>query len=133
MPRMAQHPNSIQNLRRGGSPGRPKGSRNRFTNLKDAFLEAFEQTGGVEALVEWARRDKNKRDFYRLVASMLPRNIDWTARFEFDHLTEEQIDNRIAYLMKQINCPTKSESSATEDAKQRLIPKFAPCHPCGKE
>ena len=32
----------------GAGPGRPKGSLNRFTNLKNAFLEAFERTGGID-------------------------------------------------------------------------------------
>ena len=33
----------------GAGPGRPKGSLNRFTNLKNAFLEAFERTGGIDS------------------------------------------------------------------------------------
>jgi hypothetical protein len=31
----------------GPGPGRPKGSMNRLTNLKEAFVEAFDKTGGV--------------------------------------------------------------------------------------
>jgi hypothetical protein len=47
-------------------PGRPKGSVNKFTNLKEVFLQAFEETGGVEGLVEWIKKS--------------PRNWDWASR-----------------------------------------------------
>ncbi|SVD68897.1 uncharacterized protein METZ01_LOCUS421751, partial [marine metagenome] len=36
----------------GAGPGRPKGSLNKFTTLKSAFIEAFEELGGVDNLVE---------------------------------------------------------------------------------
>ena len=57
----------------GAGPGRPKGSLNRFTNLKNAFLEAFERTGGIDSLTEWGKQPRNRRDFYRLLAKLLPK------------------------------------------------------------
>jgi hypothetical protein len=59
-----------------GNPGRPKGSVNRFTNLRKAFLAAFEAIGGQEALGKWAKQKENRADFYRLLAKMLPRDIE---------------------------------------------------------
>jgi|TARA_B100000315_G_scaffold260381_1_gene321283 hypothetical protein len=48
----------------GNPAGRPVGSRNRFSQLKEAFVEAFEGIGGVDSLMEWARDNKDK--FYPL-------------------------------------------------------------------
>ena len=48
--------NSIGRFVQGssGNPnGRPVGSRNKFTTLKSAFIEAFEELGGVDNLIEW--------------------------------------------------------------------------------
>lgn len=65
-------------------PGRPKGSKNRFTNLKDIFLEVFEKiekegskkNSKVKTLFDWAtKNDKNQGMFYQMIAKMLPSNI----------------------------------------------------------
>jgi hypothetical protein len=50
------------------------GTKNKFTTLKAAFLKAFEEIGGTETLVEWARL--NKKDFYTFVTKMLPREVE---------------------------------------------------------
>lgn len=56
--------------------GRQKGTPNKFTTLKQAFLQAFEQLGGVDGLVNWAKKDESyQRTFYTLTAKMLPREI----------------------------------------------------------
>ena len=39
----------------GNPNGRPLGSKNKFTTLKNTFIEAFEELGEVDNLVEWAR------------------------------------------------------------------------------
>ena len=64
----------------GNPAGRPKGSRNKFTQLCDEFLLAFEEVGGREALVKWA--ESNPDQFYRLVVQLLPkeRTVDMTTR-----------------------------------------------------
>lgn len=58
----------------GNPAGRPTGSRNKFTDIKSAFLEAFENVGGSESLTEWAKR--NPKDFYVMIAKMLPKAIE---------------------------------------------------------
>lgn len=58
-------------------PGRPKGSMNRFTTMKQSFIEAFDALGGTAGLIAWAKASpKNRRDFYSWVARMLPADIN---------------------------------------------------------
>lgn len=51
-------------------PGRPKGSQNKSTRAaNEAFDFAFNESGGAEALAEWARA--NRTDFYKLFAKRI--------------------------------------------------------------
>lgn len=63
--------------RKKGTPktgGRRKGTPNKTTSsIKQAFLEAFEKLGGVDALVKWAAA--NPTDFCKFYARLLPREI----------------------------------------------------------
>jgi len=55
-------------------PGRPKGMLNKHTAaIKDAFRLAFEEMGGVPALVQWGR--EHPTDFYKLVTKLIPTEI----------------------------------------------------------
>jgi hypothetical protein len=57
-------------------PGRPKGLPNKTTRAaKEAFAEAFERMGGVDALVEWAEKDDNKGEFFKLYARLIPVDV----------------------------------------------------------
>jgi hypothetical protein len=60
--------------------GRPKGVANKFTNLKESFIQSFEEMGGTPELTDWAKN--NKRDFYRMVATMLPKNVEMKSESE---------------------------------------------------
>jgi hypothetical protein len=55
-------------------PGRGKGTPNKFTTLKQAFLDAFLNIGGTETLAKFAK-GKHKPEFYKMVASMLPKDV----------------------------------------------------------
>jgi hypothetical protein len=61
-----------------GSPGNPNGrsveSKNKFTTLKSAFIEAFEEIGGVDNLFKLARC--NQTEFYRMLSRLMPREIN---------------------------------------------------------
>ena len=73
----------------GNPNGRPVGSQNKFTTLKNAFIETFEELGGVANLVEWARG--NQTEFYRMLARLIPREVEATLSSQFslvDALTE---------------------------------------------
>jgi len=69
----------------GAGPGRPKGSQNKFTSLKDTFLEAFKKTGGTQGLVDFINESKrNRAMFYGWITKMLPSNIDHTGEIKTD-------------------------------------------------
>ena len=89
--------------------GRPKGSKNRFTSLKDAFLQAFDSDdlNGVDGLVEWAK--DNRGDFYRLLAKMLPTNV--TATIETRHAAELSDDELLTIVSGSSDRTAKAASS----------------------
>lgn len=61
----------------GAGPGRPKGVRNKLTNLREAVLEAFDTVGGPEYLVRLAQGTQSDRAaFVGLVAKVLPTQIN---------------------------------------------------------
>jgi len=57
--------------------GRRKGSVNKFTTLKAAFLSVFERTGGEDGLLEWVNASNhNKAAFYQWITKMLPADVN---------------------------------------------------------
>lgn len=78
-----------------GNPGRPKGARNK---LGEAFLEdmlaAWESQGpaAIQTVI-----DKRPQDFLRVVASILPRDINLNVS-QLDTMTDEQLVERIRKL-----------------------------------
>jgi len=87
----------------GNLAGRPKGTRNKFSEvfLKD-FLSSWEE-GGIDALKKV--RDEDPAAFLRVAASLLPKDINVNTNQEaaFDRfiegLNDEQLDNLIAGLV----------------------------------
>jgi len=59
---------------RSGNPlGRQPGSKNRFTTLKEKFLEAFQKTGGVDGLANWINANpRNRGMFYQMLTKLFP-------------------------------------------------------------
>lgn len=57
--------------------GRPKGVKNKLTNLREAVLEAFDQVGGVQYLARLAEGTQSDRAaFVGLVSKVLPTQIN---------------------------------------------------------
>lgn len=56
--------------------GIQKGQKQKFTTLKAAFIDAFMKTGGAEGLAEWGGKNWNRKDFYKIVGSMLPKDVN---------------------------------------------------------
>jgi hypothetical protein len=55
-------------------PGQGKRGPNKTTiAVKEAFREAFENLGGVDALVLWAK--ENPTDFYKLASKLIPTEV----------------------------------------------------------
>lgn len=88
-----------------GNVGRPKGSKNKYTQLRDSFLEAFENIGGTKALAEWGK--SHKKDFYHIVSRMLPSNI----KAEID-IKEKQVFN--------INIEVTGNGHKPEEAEKEI-------------
>jgi len=64
----------------GNPNGRPKGSANKFTDLKNAFLQVFDKLGGVDGFFEWASKNNiNKTQFYHMITKLLPKTVDVNA------------------------------------------------------
>jgi len=57
--------------------GRPKGAKTTVTqSLKKQFMNAFEELGGWNGMVTWAKKsDHNYLEFIKLVSKMLPREL----------------------------------------------------------
>jgi len=59
--------------------GRKKGVQNKFTTLKQAYLDAFnsKEMGSTEGLIDAFKVTPfTKREFYKLISKMLPSNVD---------------------------------------------------------
>ena len=60
----------------GNPSGRPKGTPNKFTSLKAAFVNAFERTGGEDELVEWIEKSSRNRElFYAWMTKLFPQEV----------------------------------------------------------
>jgi len=58
----------------GGSNGRPKGAKNKFTaSAKEAFQIAFDELGGAKELALWAKN--NQTEFYKLFSKLIPIDV----------------------------------------------------------
>ena len=57
--------------------GRKAGTPNKVTrSMREAFAEAFEQRGGVPALLSFADRSpENERVFYQLASKLIPSEV----------------------------------------------------------
>ena len=56
-------------------PGRPRGSKNKLTNIKDEFLFAYEVIGGLGGLTARAKKEENRTKFYEMLTKLFPREI----------------------------------------------------------
>lgn len=93
----------------GGVPtpaGRPKGVRNKLTNLRDAVLEAFDRVGGAEYLVRLAEGTQSDRAaFVSLMNKVLPTQINQSVeggiKLELSWLGGRSIGTTTAQLPEQ--------------------------------
>lgn len=99
---------------KGPGPGRAKGSTNRFTNLKKAFLDTFEKIevesgkkeSAIKSLYEWAtKNDKNQAIFYQMCSKMLPANLNIDGEVSITYLVSEEFFNLPMMPIEAINIP----------------------------
>ena len=58
-------------------PGRPKGSVNKFTSLKNDWLWVHEAIGGRRRLKQWAEKnDRNLTLFYQMETKLFPQEVE---------------------------------------------------------
>ena len=85
--------------------GRPKGVRNKLTNIRDAVLEAFETVGGAQYLVRLANGTQSDRAaFTGLVSKVLPTqiqaNVDGGIKLELSWLSGRSIGTTAAQTLE---------------------------------
>ena len=93
----------------GGVPtpgGRPKGVRNKLTNLRDAVLEAFDRVGGADYLVRLAEGTQSDRAaFVSLMNKVLPtqinQSVDGGIKLELSWLGGRSIGTTAARIPEQ--------------------------------
>lgn len=71
--------------------GRPPGCKNKFTTLKAAFLNVYQELGGEGWLKAHANDQQGKRDFFMALVKMLPTKIDAEVNGHMAH-TIEMVD-----------------------------------------
>jgi hypothetical protein len=94
----------------GGTPvpaGRPKGVRNKLTNLRDAVLEAFDEVGGTQYLARLANGTQSDRAaFVGLVAKVLPTqinaNVEGGIQVQLSWLGQRNIGTTVAQPAEQV-------------------------------
>jgi len=62
----------------GNPKGKKKGTLNKFTTLKQAYLDAFnsKDMGSTKGLIDAFKVNAfTKREFYKLISKMLPSNV----------------------------------------------------------
>lgn len=88
---------------RAKTGGRKKGTPNKFTDLKQAYLDVFEQIEKksekdekIKSLFQWAtKNDRNQGLFYQMISKMLPSNISMDHSGQVDSkLTIEVVETK---------------------------------------
>lgn len=85
--------------------GRPKGVRNRLTNIRDAVIEAFDTVGGAAYLVKLANGTQSDRAaFVGLMSKVLPTqiqaNVDGGIKLELSWLSARNIGTATAQTIE---------------------------------
>ena len=93
---------------RAKTGGKKKGTPNKFTTLKQAFLEAFQdkRIGGTEGMVEvFSKNDARKIDFFKLISKMLPTSMN----AEVTNKYEDDVIEKFKAMFKDIGVPNVDE------------------------
>ena len=85
-----------------GSGGRPTGVVNKYTTLKQSFLDAFKTIGGTDELIRWAMHSEaNLASFYKMVHRMLPKELNLGAGE--NEIIDISIKTKLVDKLKGIN------------------------------
>ncbi len=104
----------------GNPDGCPKGVKQKATKVKLAFFEAFEESGGIKALIEWARKNSNKREFYKIIVQLLPKDLAVEVTDEtwekYKNFTPEELDAEELRLARAIVRGSADKKAQTNGA-----------------
>jgi hypothetical protein len=60
----------------GNPKGRAKGTKTKFTSLKESFIDGFNELGGTQGLIDWVKaKPENQGEFYKMITKLFPREI----------------------------------------------------------
>lgn len=95
------------NLKNAGK-GRPKGSKNKNTDLKQAVLYTFNRLGGEKAMFKWVQeKPKNKEIFYgQILVKVLPKDVNLGGDL-FSNIGERMLEAR--KLREELEAKSKLE------------------------
>lgn len=88
--------------------GRGVGVRDKANQVKLAIIEVFEKTGGAEAMVAWIKaHPQNKKEFYKILVSLLPKDIDMKGDLNFDGdiTITDKFREHTADIIRRLNIP----------------------------
>lgn len=94
------------------SKGRPKGSKNKFTGLKEAFIDAFDE-GGKEALAKL--RDSDPKAFFELFRDLYPRESKATVK--------QNVESHVTHENTGLQATLELAEEATAPTNARPLPK----------
>ena len=98
-----KRPNNLGNWLKTGGKGRVPGSKNRITaNIKADIEAVFKMLGGRKSMAESAKRsDKNRALFYRMVVSILPKELAVSAKINHSTGLEKLSDEELIAIIKR--------------------------------
>ena len=82
--------------------GRPVGSKNKFTKLRDDFMVAYEKMGGVEELAKWG--EAHPGEYYQILSKLFPKDINFNSEEGFKLI---------------VNYPKSKEPGPKEESKPK--------------
>ena len=95
----------------GNPAGRPKGSRNKFTEAFFKLLAADYESHGKEAIEKV--RQKHPVQYLRLIVSVLPKRREKPAALPAERLTNEELDHLVSDT-KQLFAKVAADTDETE-------------------
>lgn len=94
-----RHPGQFKPGQSGNPKGRPRGARQRLGEQFLVDMLADWEAHGAEAIVKV--RDKNPSQYLRVVASILPKELNVRVN-ELDELTDEQLLAQLARVYQEL-------------------------------
>jgi hypothetical protein len=101
-----------------GGPGRPRGSKHKLSESLVSALAADFEEHGADAI----RRTREDRpdQYLRLIASILPKELNISTEDPFDDVTDEQLTEMIMKLKAEI---IEAAGGADEEVEDRAADK----------